>query len=94
LHSGVTSHRYYAGKTNSLVIQSDESRKQVANKETCYQKLVGMLTEIYKSTVPGETSEEQKEKVKELRKRSNEHRLLTKKAHASKKSGRSRSSND
>ncbi len=83
------SSRYYAEKTSSLVIQSDESRKASANKETCVRKLNELIVEVYKHAVPGETTDEQKEKVKRLQKAENEARLKTKKLHSSKKQSRS-----
>lgn len=94
LHHALRSSRYYADKTNSVLIQSDESRKQQDNKETCYRKLTGMLIEIYKSTVPGETSQGQRDKVKRLQRAENEGRLRMKKAHSTKKAGRSKGSYD
>lgn len=94
LHKGVLSSSYYARNSSSLVIQADESRKQQANKESCYRKLNDLIMEVYHHTVPGETSEEQKEKVRKLQKAENEARLNWKKHHSSKKQSRSNSSND
>ena len=94
LHGGIRSSRYCAQKTDSLLIQSDDSRKQNANKDTCFRKLNDMLIDVYKSTVPGETSQEQKDKVKTLQKAENEGRLKMKKLHSSKKASRSQMSGD
>jgi peptidyl-tRNA hydrolase ICT1 len=76
------------------LIQAEDSRKQNANKDTCYRKLTEMLIDVYKATVPGETSQEQKDKVKKLQKAENEVRLKTKKMQSSKKASRSRRSDD
>ena len=88
LHDGIRKSTYYAGKTNSLLIQSDDSRKQTANKETCYRKLNDLIVNVYNQSVPGVTSEEQKEKVKKLQRAENEARLDMKKKHSSKKTAR------
>lgn len=48
------------------------------------------ISRIGKDVVPGETSEEQKQKVKELQKRENEARIQSKKQHAGKKALRSK----
>lgn len=88
LHDGVRGSRYHAEKSNTLLIQCDESRKQNVNKETCYRRLNELIMEVYHKTVPGETSEEQKEKVKKLQRSENESRLKMKKEHSSKKAAR------
>lgn len=88
LHAGIRNSRYHAEKTNTLLIQCDESRKQAVNKQTCYQRLNELIMDVYHKVVPGETSEDQKEKVKELKKVENESRLRMKKHHSSKKAAR------
>lgn len=94
LHDGIRDSTYYAGKTNSLLIQSDESRKQTANKDTCYRKLNDLVMQVYNNTVPGETSPEQKEKVKKLQRAENEARLLMKKKQSTKKQARQKGRGD
>ena len=91
LHQAIRSSRYYAGKNDSLLIQSDESRKQSANKDTCHRRLVELVSEVFREVVPGETSRDQKEKVQGLQKRDNEARLRNKKMLSSKKASRSKS---
>ncbi|KAL1967547.1 hypothetical protein VTN77DRAFT_3062 [Rasamsonia byssochlamydoides] len=88
LHQELRSSRYATERTDSLVIQSDESRKQSSNVESCFEKLHKLLEETAKAVIPGETSEEQKERVKKLQKAENEARLRLKKLHSSKKSSR------
>jgi len=85
---------YFASGSSSLLIQSDESRKQAQNREICYKKLKELLVQVYEDTVPGETSEEQKEKVKNLKEFEKEARLKTKKKLSSKKASRSKRPDD
>lgn len=66
LHQELRSCRYATERTDSLVIQSDESRKQSSNVESCFEKLHNLLETTAKAVIPGETSEEQKERVKKL----------------------------
>lgn len=88
LHAELRASRYAAQRSDSLVIQSDESRKQSANVEACFEKLRQLLEEAGRAVVRGETSEEQKERVRKLKKAENEARLKMKKLHSSKKSSR------
>ncbi|RHZ48476.1 peptidyl-tRNA hydrolase domain protein [Aspergillus thermomutatus] len=88
LHPHLRSSRYYAERTHTLVIQSEESRKQAANVESCYEKLHLLLKTTAEDVIPGETSEEQREKVQKLKKAENEARIKAKKLHSSKKSNR------
>lgn len=94
LHPMIRQSRYYADNTDSLLIQANESRKAGVNKDTCYRKLSELIGEVYQTTVPGETSPEQKEKVKQLKRSENEARLKSKKKLSSKKAGRSSTSGD
>ncbi|KAL9615540.1 MAG: hypothetical protein Q9167_000053 [Letrouitia subvulpina] len=91
LHQQILSTRYYAERSDSLVIQADSSRKQTENVQECFAKLQDVLLFAGKSTVQGETSPEQAEKVGRLRKADNEARLRAKKTHSNKKSARKRS---
>ncbi|KAL2803387.1 hypothetical protein BJX63DRAFT_425316 [Aspergillus granulosus] len=93
LHPPLQTSRYYAARTHSLVIQSEESRKQAANVDACYEKLHQLLTATAKDLIPGETSAEQRVRVQKLQKAANEARIKAKKLHSSKKTGR-RSSRD
>lgn len=94
LHPGIRESRYHAEKSNTLLIQCDESRKQYANKEACYERLNSLIMDVYHRTVPGETSPEQKDKVKKLQKAENEARLKMKKKHSSKKAARQKGGRD
>lgn len=94
LHAAIKSSRYFVVKSSSLLIQSDVSRKQAQNKDTCFRKLHELLIEIGRQAVPGETSEDQIAKVKVLKRAENEARLRSKKQASTKKSSRSKSVND
>ncbi|OKO96986.1 hypothetical protein PENSUB_10389 [Penicillium subrubescens] len=76
------------GGQNALVIQSDESRQQATNVDLCYAKLNRLLVISAKEVIPGETSQEQKDRVSKLQRAQNEARLKEKKIHSSKKSNR------
>ncbi|GFN19805.1 peptidyl-tRNA hydrolase domain protein [Aspergillus tubingensis] len=94
LHAPLQASRYVAAKSQFLVIQSDESRRQTANVEACYDKLHQLLKSIAEDTIPGETSQEQRDKVQKLKKAANEARIKSKKMHSSKKSSRRGSYDD
>ncbi|KAK1139065.1 hypothetical protein N8T08_001311 [Aspergillus melleus] len=66
LHPPLRSSRYLAERSQSLVIQSEESRKQAANVESCYEKLHQLLKSTAKEVIPGETSLEQRDRVHKL----------------------------
>ncbi|QKX56485.1 uncharacterized protein TRUGW13939_03590 [Talaromyces rugulosus] len=88
LHQDLQNSRYMAERSNSLVINSDESRKRSDNMESCYVKLYTLIQTIAKTTIPGETSQYQIDRVKGLKHAENESRLKHKKLKSSKKSSR------
>lgn len=103
LHPHLLSSRYTTQRSQSLVIQSDESRKRATNVESCFDKLYQLLKTAADDTIPGETSSAQKDRVQKLygeilysglwlilyrQKAANEARIKSKKLHSSKKSGR------
>ena len=65
-HQALRDSRYYARSSNSIVIQADESRKQSDNSRKCLLRLHGLICDIARAAIPGETSEAQKERVKKL----------------------------
>lgn len=87
-HDAIRNSRYYASKSNSLLIQADDSRKQADNEQSCFAKLYEEIVRAGSQTLPGETSREQRQHVKNLQKAENERRIKTKKIHSSKKSSR------
>ena len=66
LHGEIRSSRFVANRSQSLVIQSDESRKQSENLEFCFEKLQDILAAAGKAVVRGETSPAQKMRVRNL----------------------------
>ena len=66
LHPPLLSSRYTTQRTQSLVIQSDDSRKRAANVESCFEKLYQLLRTSAEDTIPGETSPDQKDRVRKL----------------------------
>ena len=88
LHSHLYNSRYYAEKTNSLLIQADDSRKQSDNTHSCFVRLHSLILEAGSRAIPGETSAAQREHVRDLQKAENERRLRGKKFASGKKAGR------
>jgi peptidyl-tRNA hydrolase ICT1 len=103
LHHEIKASRYVAERSNAIIIQADDSRKQNDNAHSCYARLHQMITGAGRTAVPGETSAEQAKRVKNLyahrpvdldtltdgrQKADNERRLKTKKQHSAKKSSR------
>ncbi|KAK3044456.1 hypothetical protein LTS18_001239, partial [Coniosporium uncinatum] len=66
LHESIRNCRYYARKSDSLVIQADDSRKQSDNVQSCLVKLHNMIVDAAAALIPGETSEAQRDRVKKL----------------------------
>ena len=66
LHAGLRHSSYYASKSQTLVISSDESRKQGDNQENCKVKLCSLIREIAHRSIPGETSAETRRRVASL----------------------------
>ncbi|KAF2096341.1 peptidyl-tRNA hydrolase domain-containing protein [Rhizodiscina lignyota] len=88
LHQLVRNSPYYAKNSDSLLIQASDSRKQRDNLHACYVKLDQVVLDGAAKLLPGETSEAQRERVKNLQKADNERRIKMKKVHGSKKSSR------
>jgi hypothetical protein len=66
LHSEIRSSRYIAERSDSLIIQSDENRKQNDNAHSCYARLHQVIVEAGRNALPGQTSSEQAKRVKDL----------------------------
>lgn len=66
LHHQLRRSRYYAPNSETLVIQADGSRRQSDNVDQCFQILRDQIVAAGKLAVKGETSPEQKAKVKKL----------------------------
>lgn len=66
LHPQLRASRFATERTQALVIQSDESRTQSSNVDSCFDKLHQLLESTAKEVIPGETSQEQKDRVHKL----------------------------
>ncbi|KAH9879817.1 hypothetical protein J1614_001841 [Plenodomus biglobosus] len=88
IHSELKRSRYVAVRSNSMIVQADDSRKQSDNAHSCYKRLYEAVVEAGKHAVPTETSAEQVQRVKDLQKNDNERRLKSKKHQSAKKSSR------
>ena len=66
IHPQLQSSRYVARRTRTLVIQSEETRRQASNVETCFDKLHQLLRGSAREVIPGETSQDQKDRVQKL----------------------------
>lgn len=66
LHGELSRSRYVAARSNDIVVQADESRKQKDNALACYKRLYDAIVEAGRNAVPKETSAGQQRHVKNL----------------------------
>ncbi|KAK7403558.1 hypothetical protein QQX98_010650 [Neonectria punicea] len=66
LHSSIRESKYYTANSDSLTFQAQTSRSRDANAEDNRKKLVDEVTRIYYEATPAETSEEKKQKHKDM----------------------------
>lgn len=66
LHHRIRASQYYAERSDSLVFQADSNRKQADNVDLCFTKLRGLILAAGRSSVEGETSPEQADRVERL----------------------------
>lgn len=66
LHAGVRQSKYYSMRNDSLTFQAQTQRSRAANEEENREKLYKELEELYRTTVPGETSSEKTKKYAAL----------------------------
>ncbi|CAI4052528.1 hypothetical protein SUVZ_15G0420 [Saccharomyces uvarum] len=78
--------RYYTINSDSVVIQSDETRSKETNKLKCFEKLIQEIKQTcrFPNDIPIETAE----KWAKIKKKSNAERMLNKKVHSDKKKSR------
>ncbi|KAH7401374.1 hypothetical protein BKA66DRAFT_390446, partial [Pyrenochaeta sp. MPI-SDFR-AT-0127] len=88
LHDEIRRSRYVAARSNTIIVQADDSRKQNDNAHSCYRRLYEAIAEAGHHAVPSETSAEQVQRVKHLQTSDNERRLKSKKQQSAKKSSR------
>lgn len=66
IHRGLLRSSYYVASSHSILIQCDSNRSQTDNKEETHGRLYEEIKRIYKASVPGITSAEQKKRVEQL----------------------------
>jgi peptidyl-tRNA hydrolase ICT1 len=66
IHGQLKQSRYVAAKSNAIIVQADDSRKQSDNAHSCYQRLFDAIVEAGHHAVPNETSAAQSQHVKTL----------------------------
>ncbi|KAI4655340.1 hypothetical protein J4E93_000052 [Alternaria ventricosa] len=88
LHGEIRRSRYVAARSNTIIVQADDSRKQSDNAQSCYRRIYEAIARAGQDAVPAETSAAQVQHVKQLQKSDNERRLKSKKQHSAKKTSR------
>ena len=88
LRPHILSSRYHAAKSNDLVIQADDSRKQTDNVNSCFRRLHDLILESGRAAVPGETSVETAKRVEQLQKAEKVQRRKAKEFQSKKKGAR------
>jgi peptidyl-tRNA hydrolase ICT1 len=66
MHDAVRGSKYYTAGNDSWTIQAQTHRSRSANLDENEQKLTEEVERIYESSVPGETSDEKKDKHRNL----------------------------
>jgi len=66
LHAGVRESKYYSQRHDCISIQAQTERSRSANTDENHQKLFDELVDLYRRTVPGETSPEKAKKHEAL----------------------------
>jgi peptidyl-tRNA hydrolase ICT1 len=66
LHGEIRRSRYVAARSNTIIVQADDSRKQSDNAHSCYKRLYEAIAEAGQDAVPAETSADQVQRVKDL----------------------------
>ena len=66
LHTGVRESKYYSRRNDCLTIQAQTQRSRSANADDNRRKLFEELEDIYRRTVPGETSPQKAKKYEAL----------------------------
>ncbi|KZF21918.1 peptidyl-tRNA hydrolase domain-containing protein [Xylona heveae TC161] len=94
LRASIKDSRYYAPNSNSLIIQADDTRSQAKNANQCFGRLHELILQAARNTIPGETSDEQRERVKGLKQAEKEAKMRMKKGRSDKKSARRNKGSD
>ncbi|CAG5147978.1 uncharacterized protein ALTATR162_LOCUS2127 [Alternaria atra] len=88
LHSEIRRSRYVAARSNTIIVQADDSRKQSDNAQSCYKRLYEAIAQAGQDAVPAETPAAQVLRVRDLQKSDNERRIKSKKQQSAKKTSR------
>jgi len=88
LHGEIRRSRYVAARSNAIIVQADDSRKQSDNAQSCYRRIYEAIARAGQDAVPAETSAAQVQRVQQLQKADNERRLKSKKQQSAKKTSR------
>jgi len=88
LHGEIRRSRYVAARSNAIIVQAADSRKQSDNAQSCYRRIYEAIARAGQDAVPAETSAAQVQRVKQLQKADNERRLKSKKQQSAKKTSR------
>lgn len=66
LHGEIRRSRYVAARSNTIIVQADDSRKQSDNAQSCYKRLYEAIAQAGQDAVPAETPAAQVQRVKQL----------------------------
>lgn len=66
IHGEIRRSRYVATRSDTIIVQADDSRKQNDNAHSCYKRLFEAIVEAGHHAVPAATSAEQVQHVKDL----------------------------
>jgi len=66
LHERLRASKYYSRRNDIIIIQAQTQRSREANRGENHQKLFEELKQLYRSTVPGETSVKKTHKYEAL----------------------------
>ena len=66
LHGEIRRSRYLAARSNTIIVQADDSRKQSDNAQSCYRRIYEAIARAGQDAVPAETSAAQVQRVKQL----------------------------
>lgn len=66
LHSSIRSSQYYVATSDSLTFHAQTHRSRSANADENRRKLMAEVSRLYNEKVPAETSNDKKEKYREV----------------------------
>ncbi|CEH12368.1 Predicted peptidyl-tRNA hydrolase [Ceraceosorus bombacis] len=79
---------FYVASSHSLLVTSSQERSQASNEQDALRKLHAHLVETLSADIPGETSDQQKERVKRLQESDARRKKMAKQKRGDVKSGR------